>query len=845
MANSGALPTLSATGQLEALYIGWFGRAADAAGFQYWMTNDLTQILQGASVSAAALNISKSFALSVENSPYAALASLTTPVNPTAAQSALAASFINQTYQNLFNHQADVAGQQYWQSVFFSGQVPFSALVYDIAQGAQAADNIAINSKIQAGSYFTTANASASGVAGGKAAVVNVVNKTTELASQAATDVISGGSHNQITYSQILGPGNFVTGVRGELNGQVVLTGSQLTGSGADTVGMLYVGPLNDTTLGSKYLLNPVIPGETVTTATFYGPNSSIFDPTIGAGNVRAVGSYQYTQTPTGTFNHGMLYQGPPSGAGGTWTQTDVPSNGVNVVGGTVVGQVANTISHSTMGSLVVGNYDLTGTSTPILPASSNAYIYNIVSQQWTLMNVSGSMTNQTTLYGVWQNGGPNSTSYTLAGGTNDGIGINQGMLMNYDSSTGAFSNMRLYSAYNAPGVITHFEGITAVPGGFNLIATTDSGPGYAFVPVNVDGSFGTATWTSVALPGSSLMTGNSVYQNSVMGIYSTTNGGTIATYTGVVDQSHADSAGGLIMPVSSLDFAYSTTVAGSVGAAITGATTAGNVLGGSIGNEIITGTSSLTRPDTIYTGGGADTIILAPGHFASTRIELYAGNSIGGAPVVPGGVERAVFGSIVNASDIPQLGWWGQATAQVGGPVSNASTNAGNGNGTSLDMSTVVNFVTGTASRPVDSIDFSFGAFSNLLRTDGGTSTPELGAAVFSNLLSPGGAVTVGNADVLLLGNTFANAAAVAASLANPTTAITFAGAQTNLLNHYLVAYQDLTGSVRIADLDIHRGATPFLTTAQGESISASDMVQITGVALSSLHGGNVQFVA
>ena len=78
MANSnGALPVLSPTAQLEALYVGWFGRAADAAGFQYWMASELAQIQGGVTVSAATLNTSKSFALSVENSPYAALASRT------------------------------------------------------------------------------------------------------------------------------------------------------------------------------------------------------------------------------------------------------------------------------------------------------------------------------------------------------------------------------------------------------------------------------------------------------------------------------------------------------------------------------------------------------------------------------------------------------------------------------------------------------------------------------------------------------------------------------------------------------------------------------------------------
>lgn len=844
MANTnGILPPLSPTGHLEALYIGWFGRAADATGFQYWDTNALTQILNGASVGTAMLNISKSFALSTENSPYASLATLATPVTPTAAQSALAASFINQTYTNLFSHQADAAGLAYWQNVFFSGQVPFSALVYDIAQGATGNDLLVENYKVQAGSYFTTANASGSGVAGGKAAVVNVVDKTTELASQAATDVIAGSSHTQITYSSILTPGSFTTGVRAELNGQVILTGSQPSGAGGGaTQTTLYVGPFNDTTAGTKYVLTPTFAGQTVTTSTFYGPNTSIFNPSYGAGNVQAVGSYQYSQSPTGTFNHSMIYRGPASGVGGTWQQTDVPANGVNVVGGIVVGQVADTISHSTMGDLVVGNYDLTGTTTPIRPGSANAYIYNTATGQWTLTNFNGSMTNQTTLYGVWQNG-VGSTSYTLAGGTNNSIGLNQGMLVNYDSLTGVFSNLTLYSANNVPGVVTHFENITAVPGGFNLVATTDSGPAFAAVTVNADGSFGNAAWTTASLPGSSLMTGNIAYQGTIGGVYNTTNASTPSTYTGIVDQSRASSAGGLIMPVGSYDFVYATTVAASTGAPVTGSTTAGNVLGGSIGNEVITGTSSLVQPDTIYTGGGADTIVLAPGHFASTRIELYAGNSINSS-VVPGGVQRAVAGSIVNASDIPQLGWWGQATAQTGGPVSNASTNAGNGNGTSLDMSTVVNFVTGLSSAPVDKVDFSLSAFSNLLRADGGASTPALGSAVFSNLLSPGGTVTVANADVLLLGNTFANAAAVAASLANAPTAITFAGAQLNALNHYLVAYQDLSGSVRIADLDIHRGATPFLTTAQGQNISASDMVQLVGVSLSSLNAANLQFV-
>ena len=107
-------------------------------------------------------------------------------------------------------------------------------------------------------------------------------------------------------------------------------------------------------------------------------------------------------------------------------------------------------------------------------------------------------------------------------------------------------------------------------------------------------------------------MTGNIAYQNVIGGIYNTDDGTEVASYLAVVDQSHVSATGGLIMPVGSFDFAYSLNVAGSIGASITGSAVAGNVLGGSIGNDSFTGTQSLTLADTIYTGGGADTPALA-----------------------------------------------------------------------------------------------------------------------------------------------------------------------------------------------------------------------------------------
>ena len=794
-ASTGTLPTESLTGQLEALYIGWFGWAADPGSYATRMQTLLTDVLQGASVGDAALSISEEFATSPEESAYASLASLVTPVtDPTPGQIALANSFIDQTFTNLFGRAATDGEKLTWRTVLFDGTVPFSAMVYDIANSASGSDSTAINSKIDAAAYFT--QASDRGPTG-IAAVDGVVDTTTALASQAATDALNGSSHQQVDFSAILNSGSITTGVRADLNGAVILTGSDTVSSSSATTAFLYEGPLNDTATGTKYTLTPVFTGETITTATLYGPDTAIFTPSIGAGNVRAVGSYQYAESPSGTFNHGMMYQGPVNGSGGTWTQIDVPTDGTNVVGGTVLGgQVEDTILHSTMGDLVVGNYDMVGGTL----SEANGFIYNIATQQYTLLGSNAGLNALTSVYGIWENG-VGSTSYTIAGGTFvAGNGINEGFLEDYDSQTGVFSNLRLYTGFNQPGVITHFENITAVPGGFDLVATTDSGPAFANIAVNADGSFGSATWVAANLPGTSLMTGNIAYQNMIGGIYNTSgSGASPSTYLGVVDLSHVDAAGGLIMPMGSFNFAYALTVGGSVGDTISGSSVAGNVLGGSIGNDTFVGTQALNQSDTIFTGGGADTIALASGHTASDRIELYAGNSLTNAAILtPGGVVAAVSGSIVNADDIPQLGWWGQATAQSGGPVSNATTNAGAGTGTSQDMTTVANFAA------ADTIDISLAAFSNLLRNFSGGQNPQVGTAIFSNVVHPGGTVSVPNADVLLIGSTtgFANAAALAAALA--ASPITFAGTQPAGFNHYIVAYQDLSGSVRIADMDI-----------------------------------------
>ena len=78
---------------------------------------------------------------------------------------------------------------------------------------------------------------------------------------------------------------------------------------------------------------------------------------------------------------------------------------------------------------------------------------------------------------------------------------------------------------------MTHFDGVTAVPGGFNL-ATISSAEqsSMAFVPVtDRPRAFGQATWYPIpvaasslcaGLAGCSMVTANTVYQNNVMGLF-------------------------------------------------------------------------------------------------------------------------------------------------------------------------------------------------------------------------------------------------------------------------------------------------------------------------------------
>jgi hypothetical protein len=323
--------------------------------------------------------------------------------------------------------------------------------------------------------------------------------------------------------TDIFAPNYSVTGIRSQNanNTQVIITGSCPTSSGP-TQGMIYSGPMNPIDTSAINCMLPNI--ARASTAVFYGPDTPFFNPLIGEGNVRVVGTYRCSGQD---FDHGVLYDGPPDGSGNCWTTIDMPDH---VAGG----EVRSTIPHSTMGDLIVGNYGLLG-----FEGKFNAFIYDIRATKYHRLNLkleAGIGPRLVTAYGIWQN---DKDSYTIAGGLFDGSGVNVGYLVDYDSlKRGETLVPKTFSFDNEPGLITHFEGITKYgeeltklgPRYYSLAATGDQsttnqgGAAFAVVERLPDGSFGEAWWKQVQATSSGITTGNTVLTNNLFGIYTTGN---------------------------------------------------------------------------------------------------------------------------------------------------------------------------------------------------------------------------------------------------------------------------------------------------------------------------------
>jgi len=128
------LVVLTPEQQIASTYAAFFGRAADALGFAFWVDQfHIGLPTQGAATLFA--NIASSFGISIEaKTLYPFLAS------PSGASDGQIGTFLDSVYNNLFNRSSDAAGLAYWtgqvRATLQAGQFVGSVLV-DIMSGAQ------------------------------------------------------------------------------------------------------------------------------------------------------------------------------------------------------------------------------------------------------------------------------------------------------------------------------------------------------------------------------------------------------------------------------------------------------------------------------------------------------------------------------------------------------------------------------------------------------------------------------------------------------------------------------------------------------------------------------------
>lgn len=96
--------------ELSAIYVGYFGRAADPSGLDYWIDNYNDYVAAGDTALDAKIKIAVSFSANTEaQDEYVFLKYPTLMSDATSI-----GTFIDSVYQNLFNRTADTEGKAYW-----------------------------------------------------------------------------------------------------------------------------------------------------------------------------------------------------------------------------------------------------------------------------------------------------------------------------------------------------------------------------------------------------------------------------------------------------------------------------------------------------------------------------------------------------------------------------------------------------------------------------------------------------------------------------------------------------------------------------------------------------------
>jgi hypothetical protein len=161
MSGTGIINTLTASQQIELIYVGYFNRSGDSAGFFYWGNEYSADLTHGLTATQALNQIANEFQPQTETlALYPFLATQNPPTNSSqpgwASWVANVQSLVQSVYGNLFDRAADSDGLTYWTNQIATGVVPLGEAILAIANGATGADATLVTNKVKAALDFTT-----------------------------------------------------------------------------------------------------------------------------------------------------------------------------------------------------------------------------------------------------------------------------------------------------------------------------------------------------------------------------------------------------------------------------------------------------------------------------------------------------------------------------------------------------------------------------------------------------------------------------------------------------------------------------------------------------------------
>ncbi|MEY8263351.1 MAG: hypothetical protein RPR98_04020, partial [Bermanella sp.] len=324
------------TQQIQEIYVGLLGRAADADGLAYWLAEIDGNTLTIDQLRSNIVN---------EQAEYAAdLGSKTRT------------QVVNELYERMFERSADTEALAYWVDGE-GGGVDVDFLVFALSNGAAASDRLVMENKVEAATYYTANTAQVDYTSGGAEASISDVDATSASidASKAAVDAGTLGGQ---TLALTTAADNLVGGAGNDtITGLSAVTAEAATdtltaadtidgGAGTDTLNITTTG--NNTDVLHAALVSNV---EIVNIRATAGTATLDASSAAGITNVNAntgAGAVTVTNLATGAAI-GVIGNGTVTNGAVTYGYADATdAQTINISGGT---KIATTVSSSTANS--------------------------------------------------------------------------------------------------------------------------------------------------------------------------------------------------------------------------------------------------------------------------------------------------------------------------------------------------------------------------------------------------------------------------------------------------------------------------------------------------------------